>query len=49
MTENDQKKAIGRAYVKAVAAPAGFATYQPSVDDDSIEFGHSGQRYERVC
>jgi uncharacterized protein DUF4365 len=39
MTENDQKKAIGRAYVKAVAAPAGFATYQPSVDDDSIDLG----------
>ena len=39
MTENDQKEAISRAYVKAVAAAAGFATYQPSVDDDSIDLG----------
>ena len=39
MTENDQKEAISRAYVKAVAAAAGFATYQPSIDDDSIDLG----------
>jgi hypothetical protein len=39
MTENDQKEAISRAYVEAVAAAAGFATYQPSVDDDSIDLG----------
>ena len=37
MTENDQKEAISRAYVKAVAAVAGFATYRPSIDDDSID------------
>ncbi len=39
MTENDQKEAISRAYVKAVAAAAGFASYQPCVDDDSIDLG----------
>ena len=39
MTENDQKEAISRAYVKAIAAAAGFAIYQPSVDDDSIDLG----------
>jgi hypothetical protein len=41
MTENDQKEEISRAYVKAVAATAGFSVYQPSIDDDSIDMGIS--------
>ena len=39
MTDTIQKEAFSRAYVKAVAAAAGFATYHPSIDDDSIDLG----------
>jgi hypothetical protein len=39
MDFNAQKEAFSRAYVKAVAAVAGFATYTPSVDDDSVDLG----------
>jgi hypothetical protein len=41
MTENDQKEEVSRAYVQAVAATAGFAVYEPSIDDDSIDMGIS--------
>lgn len=33
------KEQFGRAYVFAVAAATGYAWYQPSVDDDSINLG----------
>lgn len=39
MRLNDRKEALSRAYVSAVAASAGFAIYQPSVDNDSIDVG----------
>jgi hypothetical protein len=34
---NAQKEQFSRAYVFAVAAVAGYATYTPSVDDDSFD------------
>lgn len=37
MDLNAQKEQFSRAYVQAVAAVAGFAWSQPSVDDDSID------------
>ena len=39
MDLNQRMEQFSRAYVKAVAAVAGFAWYQPSVDDDSIDLG----------
>ena len=36
---NLQREEFSRAYVAAVAAVAGYATYRPSVDDDSIDLG----------
>ena len=39
MDLNQQKEQFSRAYVQAVAAAAGFATYIPDVDDDSIDMG----------
>ncbi|HEY8751173.1 MAG TPA: DUF4365 domain-containing protein [Tepidisphaeraceae bacterium] len=39
MNLNQRKEQFSHAYVKAVAAVAGFAWYQPSVDDDSIDLG----------
>lgn len=39
MDLNAQKEQFSRAYVLAVAAVAGYATYTPSVDDDSIDLG----------
>ncbi len=36
---NQMKEQFSHAYVKAVAAVAGFAWYKPSVDDDSIDLG----------
>jgi hypothetical protein len=39
MDLNQQKEQFSHAYVKAVAAVAGFAWYKPSVDDDSIDLG----------
>ena len=39
MDLNAQKEQFSRAYVFAVAAVAGYATYTPSVDDDSIDLG----------
>ncbi len=37
MTIKMQMEEFSRAYVKAVAACAGFATSVPSVDDDSVD------------
>jgi hypothetical protein len=39
MDLNQRKEQFSRAYVLAVAAAAGYAWYQPSVDDDSIDLG----------
>jgi hypothetical protein len=36
---DQRKEQFSRAYVLAVAAAAGYAWYQPSVDDDSIDLG----------
>ena len=37
MDINQRKEQFSRAYVLAVASAAGYAWYQPSVDDDSID------------
>ncbi len=37
MDIDQRKEQFSHAYVKAVAAVAGFAWYKPSVDDDSID------------
>jgi hypothetical protein len=34
-----QKQEFSRAYVKAVAAASGYATFELSVDDDSVDLG----------
>jgi hypothetical protein len=39
MHPDQQKEQFSHAYVKAVAAVAGFAWYKPSVDDDSVDLG----------
>ena|SRR5581483_1632633 len=39
MDLNQRKEQFSQAYVKAVAAVAGFAWYEPSVDDDSVDLG----------
>jgi Domain of unknown function (DUF4365) len=39
MDLNQRKEQFSDAYVKAVAAVAGYAWYKPSVDDDSIDLG----------
>ena len=39
MDIDQRKEQFSHAYVKAVAAVAGFAWYKPSVDDDSIDLG----------
>ncbi|HEX5446146.1 MAG TPA: DUF4365 domain-containing protein [Pirellulales bacterium] len=39
MDLNQRKEQYSHAFVKAVAAVAGFAWYKPSVDDDSIDLG----------
>ncbi len=39
MHVDQRKEQFSRAYVLAVAAAAGYAWYQPSVDDDSIDLG----------
>lgn len=36
---NQKKELFSRAYVHAVTATAGYSTYVPSVDDDSIDLG----------
>lgn len=42
MEISQRKEQFSRAYVLAVAAAAGYAWYQPSVDDDSIDLGLAG-------
>ena len=37
MDENEQKQQFSFAYIRAVAAAAGFAVSRPEVDDDSID------------
>jgi hypothetical protein len=39
MDLGQQKQEFSKAYVKAVAAAAGYATYEPTVDDDSVDLG----------
>jgi hypothetical protein len=39
MDINQRKEQFSRAYVLAVAAASGYAWYEPSVDDDSIDLG----------
>ncbi len=39
MDLSQQQRLFSEAYVKAVAATAGYCTYQPSVDDDSVDLG----------
>lgn len=39
MTEDQQKEQFSKAYVRAVAAVAGVNTYEPVIDDDSVDIG----------
>jgi hypothetical protein len=39
MDLNQQKEQFSIAYVRAVASVAGYNTYKPEVDDDSVDFG----------
>lgn len=41
MELSQRKEQFSKAYVRAVASVAGFSTYEPSVDDDSIDVGFS--------
>jgi hypothetical protein len=36
---NNRKEQFSIAYVRAIASVAGFAVYQPEVDDDSVDLG----------
>jgi hypothetical protein len=49
MELNQQKEQFSRAYVRAIAAAAGFDTYALGVDDDSIDMGiaASGKKSRR--
>jgi hypothetical protein len=40
---DQRKEQFSKAYVHAVASVAGFATYTPSVDDDSVDLGVSAR------
>ena len=46
MDLNQRKEQFSRAYVHAVASVAGFNTYSPRVDDDSIDLGIAARRSE---
>ena len=37
------KEQFSKAYVRAVAAVAGFSGYEPEVDDDSVDWETSGK------
>ncbi|AKI98867.1 DUF4365 domain-containing protein [Archangium gephyra] len=39
MDINQRKEKFGEAYLRAVAAVAGFTLYKPEVDDDSVDWG----------
>jgi hypothetical protein len=39
MDLKQRQEQLSHAYVQAVASAAGFSTYKPSVDDDSIDIG----------
>ena len=39
MDENQQKEQFSNAYLRAVAATAGYNVYKPEVDDDSVDWG----------
>lgn len=39
MDPSQQKEQFSNAYVRAVAATAGYALYKPEVDDDSVDWG----------
>ena len=43
MDISQRKEQFSRAYVHAVATAAGFALYEPNVDDDSIDLGIGGR------
>ena len=39
MDENQQKEQFSNAYIRAIAATAGYNVYKPEVDDDSVDWG----------
>ena len=43
MDLRQQQEQFSRAYVHAVATVAGFATYRPEVDDDSVDLGFAAR------
>ncbi|HEY8376472.1 MAG TPA: DUF4365 domain-containing protein [Nannocystis sp.] len=46
---SQQQRLFSEAYVKAVAAAAGYCTYVPSVDDDSVDMGIAARGSGAVC
>jgi hypothetical protein len=46
MDLSSQKEKFSEAYVLAIAATAGYGTYKPSPDDDSVDFGIAAPRLE---
>jgi hypothetical protein len=49
MNVTQRQEQLSCAYVQAVASVAGFATYKPTVDDDSIDIGISGKGIGDLC
>src|SRR5437773_330638 len=41
LTSPDREEALSRAYASAIAAGAGYLTYQPDFDRDSVDIGFS--------
>ena len=39
MDENQQKEQFSNAYIRAIAATAGYNVYKPEVDNDSVDWG----------
>lgn len=48
MDINQRKEKFGEAYLRAVAAVAGFTLYRPEVDDDSVDWGLAARGSETL-
>jgi len=43
---SQRKEQFSRSYILAVCAAAGYSTYKPEVDDDSVDLGVSARAFE---
>ena len=48
MDLSQRKEQFSRSYVLAVSSVAGYATYKPEVDDDSVDLGIAGRAFDGV-